>query len=38
MIKQYMCNNFLAEQILKEVVPSQFQHRIGLAEPTSERN
>lgn len=31
MIKEYMCSNFLASNILHEVAPSHFQNRIGIA-------
>lgn len=29
MIKEYMCSNFLASNILHEVAPSHFHNRIG---------
>lgn len=32
MIKNYMCSNFLAGQILNEVAPVHFQHRFGVVE------
>lgn len=31
MITKYMCNNFLVRQIMKEVAPSQFRHKVGAA-------
>lgn len=31
MITQYMCNNFLVRQIMKEVAPTQFRHKVGEA-------
>ncbi len=30
-MKEYLCSNFLAEQILNEVAPAHFQSRLGLA-------
>lgn len=31
MMKEYLCSNFLAEQILNEVAPAHFQSRLGYA-------
>lgn len=31
MITKYMCNNFLVRQIMKDVAPSQFRHKVGEA-------
>lgn len=31
MMKEYLCSNFLAEQILNEVAPAHFQSRLGHA-------
>lgn len=31
MMKEYLCSNFLADQILNEVAPAHFQSRLGYA-------
>ncbi|XP_037027671.1 uncharacterized protein LOC119068245 [Bradysia coprophila] len=35
MMKEYLCSNFLAEQILSEVAPTHFQSRLGFAATTT---
>lgn len=38
MMEKYMCNNFIAEQILTDFVPTTIQHRLGIASLNSNAN